>query len=82
MKLFFLIGTVSDFKRKFENPILQSRDADATDQQQKKGEEKLAEVEIYFYNNVLCSLPYGPCKMMLNPFKSNKNTWNNLKWLH
>ena len=42
----YFLGTVSEFKRKFENPILQSRDADASDAQQKKGEEKLAEVRI------------------------------------
>ena len=41
----FITGTVSEFKRKFENPILRGRDADASDADHKKGAEKLAEVK-------------------------------------
>lgn len=41
-----LLGTVSEFKKKFENPILRGRDADASDADHKKGAEKLAEVTI------------------------------------
>lgn len=39
-------GAVSEFKRKYENPILKGRDAEATDDQKKKGEEKLSEVSL------------------------------------
>lgn len=39
-----ILGTVSEFKRKFENPILRGRDADASDADHKKGAEKLAEL--------------------------------------
>lgn len=42
----FLLGTVSEFKKKFENPILRGRDADASDADHKKGAEKLAEVTV------------------------------------
>ena len=42
--VFNCIGSISEFRRKFENPILRSRDADASDDTKKKGEEKLAEV--------------------------------------
>jgi len=45
-----LLGTVSEFKKKFENPILRGRDADASDADHKKGAEKLAEVAVT--NNV------------------------------
>ena len=41
-----LLGTVSEFKKKFENPILRGRDADASDADHKKGAEKLAEVTV------------------------------------
>ena len=37
-------GSVSEFKKKFENPILRGRDADASDADHKKGTEKLVEV--------------------------------------
>ena len=37
-------GTALEFKRKFETPILRGRDADATDADHKKGQEKLQEV--------------------------------------
>ena len=37
-------GTAQEFKRRFETPILRGRDADATDTDHQKGEEKLQEV--------------------------------------
>lgn len=37
-------GTAQEFKRRFENPILRGRDADASDSEHKKGQEKLQEV--------------------------------------
>ena len=37
-------GTAQEFKKKFENPILRGRDADATDGEHLKGKEKLREV--------------------------------------
>ncbi|KAG5454094.1 DNA repair and recombination protein RAD54-like [Clonorchis sinensis] len=39
-----LLGTAADFRRRFETPILRGRDADATEDDQKKGEEKLQEL--------------------------------------
>ena len=44
IQVFNCIGSISEFRRKFENPILPGRDADASDDTKKKGEEKLAEV--------------------------------------
>lgn len=41
-----LLGTAPEFRRRFEIPILRGRDADATDDDQKKGEEKLQEVGV------------------------------------
>ena len=41
-----LIGTVSEFKKNFETPILRGRDASASDAVQKKGNEKLQEVYV------------------------------------
>lgn len=38
------LGTRNQFKKNFENIILRGRDADATDDEVKKGEEKLAEL--------------------------------------
>ena len=43
-----LIGTVSEFKKNFETPILRGRDASASDAVQKKGNEKLQEVYVSF----------------------------------
>lgn len=37
-------GTAQEFKKKFEIPILRSRDADASDAEHLKGKEKLQEV--------------------------------------
>lgn len=45
------LGTVNEFKKKFENPILRGRDAGASDDEQKKGEDKLTEVL-----NLICCL--------------------------
>ncbi|CAH8512876.1 unnamed protein product, partial [Dicrocoelium dendriticum] len=39
-----LLGTALEFRRRFETPILRGRDADATEDEQKKGEEKLQEL--------------------------------------
>ncbi|KAF0307372.1 DNA repair and recombination protein RAD54-like [Amphibalanus amphitrite] len=39
-----ILGTASEFKRKFETPILRGRDADATDDEHKKGNERLQEL--------------------------------------
>lgn len=39
-----ILGTAAEFKKKYETPILRGRDADATDVQQKNGQEKLQEV--------------------------------------
>lgn len=38
------LGTRNDFRKQFENPILRGRDADATDLDRKKGDERLAEL--------------------------------------
>lgn len=37
-------GTASEFKKKYEMPILNSRDADATDSVHQKGKERLADL--------------------------------------
>ena len=42
--ILFCPGSVSEFKKKFENPILRGRDADASDADHKRGTEKLVEV--------------------------------------
>jgi len=39
-----LLGPVAEFRRHFESSILRSRDANATEDQQKIGEEKLQEL--------------------------------------
>lgn len=39
-----LLGTASEFRKKFENAILKGRDADASAEDQKKGEEKTKEM--------------------------------------
>jgi len=39
-----MLGTALEFKKRFENPILRGRDADATDEDHRKGKEKLAEL--------------------------------------
>ncbi|KHJ47934.1 protein, SNF2 family [Trichuris suis] len=39
-----ILGTAAEFKRRFENPILRGRDADATEQQQAVAKEKLDEL--------------------------------------
>lgn len=39
-----ILGSVSEFKKKFENPILRGRDADASDADHKRGTEKLVEL--------------------------------------
>lgn len=47
MLSFFIEGTAQEFKKRFETPILRGRDADATDEDHKKGQEKLLEVNTY-----------------------------------
>ena len=39
-----MLGTAQEFRKKFENPILRGRDASATEEHQKIGEEKLQEM--------------------------------------
>ena len=39
-----ILGTSADFRKRFENPILRGRDADATDDDHKKGVLKLEEL--------------------------------------
>ncbi|XP_064604260.1 DNA repair and recombination protein RAD54-like isoform X1 [Liolophura sinensis] len=39
-----ILGTAQEFKKKFETPILRGRDADASDSDHKKGQEKLEEL--------------------------------------
>ncbi|VDL83629.1 unnamed protein product [Nippostrongylus brasiliensis] len=39
-----LFGTASEFKKRFENPILRGRDGNATDEEQRKGEEATKEM--------------------------------------
>ena len=39
-----ILGTAAEFRKKFENPILRGRDADATDADHEKGKEQLGEM--------------------------------------
>ena len=39
-----ILGTASEFRRRFENPILRGRDADASDADAAKGKESIREV--------------------------------------
>lgn len=39
-----LLGTATEFRRRFENPILRGRDSSATDSEQKIGQERLIEM--------------------------------------
>lgn len=39
-----LLGNAAEFRKHFENPILKGRDADATDEDHKKGKERLEEL--------------------------------------
>lgn len=56
IQVFNCIGSISEFRRKFENPILRGRDADASDDTKKKGEEKLAEVSKILKRLILAAL--------------------------
>ena len=56
IQVFNCIGSISEFRRKFENPILRCRDADASDDTKKKGEEKLAEVSKMLKRLILAAL--------------------------
>ena len=51
------LGTANEFRKKFENPILRGRDADATDDEHKRGAEKLQEVG-HFYQTSDRVRPY------------------------
>lgn len=75
-----LLGTRADFRKNFENPILLSRDADATDDQIRKGDEQLQKLSyvvskfiIRRTNDILSK--YLPCKyehvifVKLRPFQ-------------
>lgn len=42
--LLFCTGTAQEFKRHFEMPILKGRDADASEAERHKGEERLKEL--------------------------------------
>lgn len=42
--LLFYTGTAQEFKRHFEMPILKGRDADASEAERHKGEERLKEL--------------------------------------
>ena len=46
--LYLLPGTSLEFKRNFERPILRGRDADASEHDQKRGIEKVAEALLHF----------------------------------
>ena len=39
-----MLGTIAEFRKKFENPILRSRDSFASDKDKEKGEECLKEL--------------------------------------
>lgn len=39
-----MLGTAQEFKKRFENPIIRGRDADATKEHQELGEQKLQEM--------------------------------------
>lgn len=43
----FCSGSASEFKKNFETPILKSRDAYASEAEQKRGQEKLQEVTCF-----------------------------------
>ncbi|CAR28478.1 hypothetical protein ZYGR_0S01090 [Zygosaccharomyces rouxii] len=62
-----LLGSRSEFRKNFEIPILKSRDADATDEDVRKGQEKLSQLSyvvskfiIRRTNDILAK--YLPCK--------------------
>ena len=40
-----LLGTAQEFRKKFENPILKGRDADASSEEVTRGQEKLKEMD-------------------------------------
>lgn len=52
LHVFMPLGTAQEFKRRFETPILRGRDADASDDEHKKGEEKLQEVRCVDFANI------------------------------
>ena len=52
-----ILGTSQEFRKRFENPILRGRDADASDEDHKKGVEKLKEMA-EIVNRFLLNLNY------------------------
>ena len=44
-----ILGTASEFRRRFENPILRGRDADASDADAAKGKESIPETFCYTF---------------------------------
>ena len=44
-----ILGTASEFRRRFENPILRGRDADASDADAAKGKESIRETFCYTF---------------------------------
>ncbi|KAL6929678.1 hypothetical protein ACO0SA_001082 [Hanseniaspora valbyensis] len=77
-----LLGTRADFRKNFEMPILRGRDADATDKEMTKGNQKLKQLSeivskfiIRRANDILAK--YLPCKyehvifVNLSPFQKN-----------
>ena len=42
-----ILGTASEFRKRFENPILRGRDADATDADHEKGETQKMKVTYF-----------------------------------
>ncbi|TKR93524.1 hypothetical protein L596_007960 [Steinernema carpocapsae] len=48
-----MLGTANEFKKRFENPILRSRDSEATKDQQDKGTEKLQEMSNIVSNCII-----------------------------
>ena len=49
-----MLGSISEFKKKFENPILRSRDSYATDKEKERGEEMLKELLGLVNRSVSC----------------------------
>ena len=47
--IYYVLGTAQEFRKKFETYILRGRDAEATESERKRGEEKLQEVHAYKY---------------------------------
>ena len=55
-------GTTSEFKRRFETPILRSRDSCATDKETQRGEEKLSELASIVNRSAAAATSTSVCK--------------------